>query len=38
MDGPGTIGMVAAISTFNHPLNIIVHQIAPALARPSGHS
>ncbi len=24
--------MVAAISAFNHPLNLIVHQIAPAIA------
>jgi len=26
------IGVVAAISAFNHPLNLIVHQIAPAIA------
>ncbi len=26
------IGPVAAISAFNHPLNLIVHQIAPAVA------
>lgn len=26
------IGIVAAISAFNHPLNLIVHQIAPAIA------
>ncbi|MEP7453461.1 aldehyde dehydrogenase family protein [Phyllobacterium sp. SB3] len=26
------IGAVAAISAFNHPLNLIVHQIAPAIA------
>jgi acyl-CoA reductase-like NAD-dependent aldehyde dehydrogenase len=26
------IGVVAAISAFNHPLNLIVHQIAPAVA------
>jgi acyl-CoA reductase-like NAD-dependent aldehyde dehydrogenase len=25
-------GVVAAISAFNHPLNLIVHQVAPALA------
>jgi acyl-CoA reductase-like NAD-dependent aldehyde dehydrogenase len=26
------IGVVAAISAFNHPLNLIVHQVAPAVA------
>jgi len=26
------IGLVAAISTFNHPLNLIVHQVVPAVA------
>ena len=26
------IGVVAAISAFNHPLNLIVHQVAPAMA------
>lgn len=26
------IGVVSAISAFNHPLNLIVHQIAPAIA------
>src|SRR5262249_44928878 len=26
------IGVVAAISAFNHPLNLIVHQTAPAIA------
>lgn len=26
------IGIVAAISAFNHPVNLIVHQIAPAIA------
>lgn len=26
------IGAVAAISAFNHPLNLVVHQIAPAIA------
>ena len=26
------IGVVAAISAFNHPLNLIIHQIAPAIA------
>jgi acyl-CoA reductase-like NAD-dependent aldehyde dehydrogenase len=26
------IGIVAAISAFNHPLNLVVHQIAPAVA------
>jgi acyl-CoA reductase-like NAD-dependent aldehyde dehydrogenase len=26
------IGVVVAISAFNHPLNLIVHQVAPALA------
>ena len=26
------IGLVAAISAFNHPLNLIVHQVAPAIA------
>ena len=26
------IGVVAAISAFNHPLNLIVHQLAPAIA------
>jgi acyl-CoA reductase-like NAD-dependent aldehyde dehydrogenase len=25
------IGVVAAISAFNHPLNLIVHPVAPAL-------
>ena len=25
-------GLVAAISAFNHPLNLIVHQVAPAIA------
>jgi len=29
---PEPIGVVAAISAFNHPLNLIVHQIAPAIA------
>ena len=29
------IGIVAAISAFNHPLNLIVHQVAPAIA--TGH-
>ncbi len=26
------IGVVAAIAAFNHPLNLVVHQIAPAIA------
>jgi acyl-CoA reductase-like NAD-dependent aldehyde dehydrogenase len=26
------IGVVAAISAFNHPLNLVIHQIAPAIA------
>jgi len=26
------IGIVVAVSAFNHPLNLIVHQVAPALA------
>lgn len=26
------IGVVAAISAFNHPMNLIVHQVAPAIA------
>lgn len=26
------IGVVAAISAFNHPLNLIVHQVGPAIA------
>ena len=26
------IGVVVAVSAFNHPLNLIVHQVAPALA------
>jgi acyl-CoA reductase-like NAD-dependent aldehyde dehydrogenase len=26
------IGIVSAISAFNHPLNLIVHQVAPAIA------
>jgi acyl-CoA reductase-like NAD-dependent aldehyde dehydrogenase len=26
------IGVVAAVSAFNHPLNLIVHQVAPAIA------
>jgi acyl-CoA reductase-like NAD-dependent aldehyde dehydrogenase len=26
------IGVVAAISAFNHPLNLVVHQVAPAVA------
>ena len=26
------IGVVLAISAFNHPLNLIVHQIGPAIA------
>lgn len=26
------IGVVAALSAFNHPLNLIVHQVAPAIA------
>ena len=26
------IGVVAAISAFNHPLNLLIHQIAPAIA------
>src|SRR3954451_24809913 len=28
----GPIGVVAAISAFNHPLNLIVHQVVPAIA------
>ncbi len=30
--GPSPLGIVAAISAFNHPLNLIVHQVAPAIA------
>ena len=26
------VGVVAAVSAFNHPLNLIVHQVAPAVA------
>ncbi|MEX0658233.1 MAG: aldehyde dehydrogenase family protein [Egibacteraceae bacterium] len=26
------IGVVAAVSAFNHPLNLVVHQVAPAVA------
>ncbi|HWT96041.1 MAG TPA: aldehyde dehydrogenase family protein, partial [Terriglobales bacterium] len=26
------IGVVAAISAFNHPLNLVVHQVVPAIA------
>jgi len=26
------IGLAAAISAFNHPLNLIVHQVVPAIA------
>ena len=26
------IGIVVAVSAFNHPLNLIVHQVAPAVA------
>ena len=26
------IGVVVAVSAFNHPLNLIVHQVAPAVA------
>jgi acyl-CoA reductase-like NAD-dependent aldehyde dehydrogenase len=29
---PEPIGVVLAISAFNHPLNLIVHQVAPAIA------
>lgn len=29
---PEPIGVVFAISAFNHPLNLIVHQVAPAIA------
>ena len=28
----GPIGQVVAVSAFNHPLNLIVHQVAPAIA------
>ncbi len=28
----GPIGVVAAVSAFNHPLNLIVHQVGPAIA------
>ncbi len=28
----GPIGLVAAVSAFNHPLNLIVHQTVPAIA------
>ena len=32
------IGVVVAVSAFNHPLNLIVHQVVPAIARGmSGH-
>ncbi|HCV86964.1 MAG TPA: aldehyde dehydrogenase, partial [Deltaproteobacteria bacterium] len=26
------IGIVVAVSAFNHPLNLIVHQVGPAVA------
>jgi acyl-CoA reductase-like NAD-dependent aldehyde dehydrogenase len=29
---PEPIGVVLAISAFNHPLNLIIHQVAPAIA------
>ena len=29
---PKPIGVVVALSAFNHPLNLIVHQVAPAIA------
>jgi acyl-CoA reductase-like NAD-dependent aldehyde dehydrogenase len=29
---PEPIGVVAAISAFNHPLNLVVHQVVPAIA------
>ena len=29
---PEPIGIVAAISAFNHPLNLVVHQVVPAIA------
>ena len=29
---PEPIGVVVAVSAFNHPLNLIVHQVAPAIA------
>jgi len=29
---PEPIGVVAAVSAFNHPLNLIVHQVGPAVA------
>jgi acyl-CoA reductase-like NAD-dependent aldehyde dehydrogenase len=29
---PEPIGVVVALSAFNHPLNLIVHQVAPAIA------
>lgn len=29
---PQPIGVVVAVSAFNHPLNLIVHQVAPAVA------
>ncbi len=29
---PEPIGVVVAVSAFNHPLNLIVHQVAPAVA------
>ena len=39
------IGVVVAVSAFNHPLNLIVHQVAPAVAtgcpvivKPAGHT
>lgn len=30
---PEPIGVVVAVSAFNHPLNLIVHQVAPAIDR-----
>jgi len=30
------VGVVVAVSAFNHPLNLIVHQVAPAMLRETG--
>jgi len=32
MTSRGPIGVVVAVSAFNHPLNLIVHQVGPAVA------
>ena len=35
--GREPIGVVVAVSAFNHPLNLIVHQVAPAVAADALH-